>query len=151
MRFNKVYVLVKFGLVLVYILKVYCKKSSSILLTKNMFNSILVFFSEKHVPSQVLKDFSVENLETIPNTFLSKFSSKIFLSPIINYWGGIFTLYLMWGTLVLSVFFSFFLSFFRFSIGVFLNRHYRFTGLQGKERECLFYLSSTFNRSRTFI
>ena len=27
-----------------------------------MFNSILVFFSEKHVPSQVLKDFSIENL-----------------------------------------------------------------------------------------
>ena len=151
MRFNKVYVLVKFGLVLVYILKIYCKKSSSILLTKNMFNSILVFFSEKHVPSQVLKDFSVENLETIPNTFLSKFSSKIFLSRIINYWGGIFTLYLMWGTFVLSVFFSFFLSCFCFSIGAFLNRHYRFTGLQGKEREFLFYLFSTFTRSRTFI
>ena len=68
MRFNKVYVLVKFGLVLVYILKIYCKKSSSILSTKNMFNSILVFFSEKHVPSQVLKDFSVENLETTPRS-----------------------------------------------------------------------------------
>ena len=142
------YFFVKFGLVLIYIWKVYRKKSSSIVQCSIHY---LHFSFEKHVPSQVLKDFSVENLETIPNTFLSKFSSKIFLSRIINYWGGIFTLYLMWGTLVLSVFFSFFLSFFCFSIGVFLNRHYRFTGLQGKERECLFYLSSTFTRSRTFI
>ena len=142
------YFFVKFGLVLIYIWKVYRKKSSSIVQCSIHY---LHFSFEKHVPSQVLKDFSVENLETIPNTFLSKFSSKIFLSRIINYWGGIFTLYLMWGTLVLSVFFSFFLSFFCFSIGVFLNRHYRFTGLQGKERECLFYLSYTFTRSRTFI
>ena len=36
--------MVKFGLVLIYIIKVYCKKSSSILLRKNMFNSILAFF-----------------------------------------------------------------------------------------------------------
>ena len=144
------YFFVKFGLVLIYIWEIYRKKST---LINSLLCSIhyLYFSFEKHVPSQVLKDFSVENLETIPNTFLSKFSSKIFLSRIINYWGGIFTLYLMWGTLVLSVFFSFFLSFFCFSIGVFLNRHYRFTGLQGKERECLFYLSSTFTRSRTFI
>ena len=37
------YFLVKFGLVLIYILKVYRKKSSSILLRKNMFNSLLAF------------------------------------------------------------------------------------------------------------
>ena len=32
-----------------------------------MFNSLVLHFAfEKHVPSQVLKDFSVENLETTP-------------------------------------------------------------------------------------
>ena len=36
--------LVKFGLVLISILKVYSKKSSSILLRKYMFNSLLAFF-----------------------------------------------------------------------------------------------------------
>ena len=35
---------------------------------------------------QVLKDFSVENLKTILSTFLSKLSSKIYLSRIISYW-----------------------------------------------------------------
>ena len=44
--------------------------------------------------SQVLKNFSVENLETTPSTFTSKFSSKIYSSRIIYYWGSIFTLYL---------------------------------------------------------
>ena len=39
-----------------------------------MLNSLLVFFFGKHVPSQVLKGFSNENLETNPSTFLSKFS-----------------------------------------------------------------------------
>ena len=63
-----------------------------------MFNSLLAFFFwKKHLPSQVLKDFSVENLETTPSTFLSKFSSEIYLSRIISYWGSIFTLYLTWG------------------------------------------------------
>ena len=73
---------------------------------------------ENHVLSKVLKDFSVENLETTLPTFLSKFSSKICLSAIINYWGSIFTLNWTWGAFslvcVVSVFFfSFFLlSFF---------------------------------------
>ena len=73
------------------------------------------FSFEKYVPYQVLKDFSVENLETTHSTFLSKFSSEI-LSRIVNYWGSIFSLYLTWGPFslvcVLSVFF--FLSFFFF-------------------------------------
>ena len=61
------YFFVKFGLVVIYILKFYRKKFSSILLRKNMFNSLVLHFAfEKHVPSQVLKDFSVENLETTP-------------------------------------------------------------------------------------
>ena len=38
------YFLVKFSLVLIYILKVYRKESSSILLRKNMLNSLLAFF-----------------------------------------------------------------------------------------------------------
>ena len=33
-----------------------------------MFNSLIAFCFEKHVPSQVLKDFSVENLETTPRS-----------------------------------------------------------------------------------
>ena len=44
----------------------------------------LHFSFEKYVPSQILKDFSVENPETTPSTFLSKFSSEIYLSRIIN-------------------------------------------------------------------
>ena len=54
----------------------------------------LHFSFEKNVPFQVLKDFSVENLETTLSTLLSKFSSKIYLSRIINYRGSIFALYL---------------------------------------------------------
>ena len=38
------YFLVKFGLVIIYMLKVYREKSSSILLRKNMFNSLLAIF-----------------------------------------------------------------------------------------------------------
>ena len=104
------YFFVKFGLVLIYIWKVYRKKSSSIVQCSIHY---LHFSFEKHVPSQVLKDFSVEDLETIPRTFLSKFSSEIYLSRIINYWGSIFTSYLTWETFslvcVLSAFFSFFI------------------------------------------
>ena len=59
-----------------------------------MFNSLLAFSSEKQEPSQILKDFSVENLETTRNTFLSNFFSEIYLFRIINYYGSIFTLYL---------------------------------------------------------
>ena len=89
-------------------------------------NHYLHFSFEKYAPSQVLKDFSVENLETTPSTFHSKFSSEIRLSRIINYWGSIFTLYLTWGAFslvcVLSVFFflSFVLLFFPFFYRYFL-------------------------------
>ena len=38
-----------------------------------MFNSLLAFSSEKQEPSQVLKDFSVENQETTRNTFCLNF------------------------------------------------------------------------------
>ena len=109
---------VKFGLVLIYILKVYCKKSSSILLRKNIFNSFFFSF-EKHVPSQISKDFSNENIKTAPSTFLKKIWSEIYLSWTINYWVSIFTLSLTWGAFSLvcvpSVFvLCFFLLFFLF-------------------------------------
>ena len=108
LRLNEIqgfYFLFKFGLVLTYILMVYCKKSSSIFLKKDMFNS-LHFSFEKQKPSQVLKDFSVENLETTPSTFFSKFSSDIYLELLII-GGSIFALYLTSGAfffLFLSVF-----------------------------------------------
>ena len=76
--------LVKFGLVLIYVLKV----------RKNMFNSLLTFFYENYVPFQVLKDFSVENFKNTPSTFFLNFFSEIYLSRIINYCCSIFTLYL---------------------------------------------------------
>ena len=72
----------------------YLKKSCSILLRKKYSIHYLHFSFEKHAPSQVLKDFSVENVKTTPSTFLSKFSSEIYLSRIINYWCSILTLYL---------------------------------------------------------
>ena len=103
--------LVKFGFVLIHILKVYRKKSSSILMRKNMFNSLLAFFIRKACTFS-----SFEDLETTPSTFLSKFSCELYLSRIIKYWGSIFTLYLTWGAFslvcVLSVFFYLFLLFF---------------------------------------
>ena len=77
------------------------------------------------IPIQLLKDFSVENLKTTSSTFLTKFSSEIYLSRFIDYCGSIFTLYLTWGAFslvcVLSVFFfSFFLSsFFSLFLSVF--------------------------------
>ena len=55
------YFFVTFGLVLICIWKVCRKKSSSIVPCSIHY---LHFSFEKHVPSQVLKDFSVENLES---------------------------------------------------------------------------------------
>ena len=125
------YSLVKFSLVLISISKFYRQKCSSMLLRKIC--SIHYFYLpfEKHVSCEVLKDFYVENLETTPSTFCSKFSSEIYLSRIINYWDSIFLLYLTWGAFslvcVLSVlFFLFFLScffFFSFSLGIFFDKH----------------------------
>ena len=77
----------------------------------------LHFSFEKQVPSQVLKDFSVENLETTLSPFLSKLSSDIHLSPNINYWGSIFVIpnvrSVQCGLCSIHIFFlSFFLLFF---------------------------------------
>ena len=48
----------------------------------------------------------------------------------------------------IRIFFSFFLSsFLSFSIGIFFDKHKRFTGLQGRERELLFFLFTTSTHS----
>ena len=75
------------------------------------------FSFEKYVPFQILKDFSVENLETTSSIFLSKFLSETFLPRIIHYRGSIFTLCLTWGAFSLvcalsAFFFPFFFVFF---------------------------------------
>ena len=99
------YFLVKFRLVLIYVLTVYRSKSSSASLKKEKLKKCLIhylhFSFEKNAAFQVLKDFSVENFETTPSTFLPKFSSEIHLSLIINYRCSIFTLYLTLGVLSL--------------------------------------------------
>ena len=78
----------------------------------------LYFSFEKHGLSEVLKDFSVENLKITPSTFLSRFSCKIYLSQIIKYWDNNFTLYLTWGVFsllfALSLFIYLFILFFFF-------------------------------------
>ena len=103
------YFSVKFGLVLIYILKVYRKKSSSILLRKNMFNSLLAFCFWKACTFSSFERFLWWKFTN---------NSQIYLSGIINYWDSILTLYITWGVFslvcVLSVFFSFFLSCFFF-------------------------------------
>ena len=96
------YFLVKFGLVLIYRLKVYRKKYSSILLRKNMIN----FSFEKYVPSQVFNGFSVENLETTPSNFLSKFFSWDIISNVRS---------VQFGLCCNRIFFSFFFFVFFYS------------------------------------
>ena len=112
------YLLFKFGLVLIYVLKVYRKKSSLILSRKNMFNSLLAFSSCIFFFFSIFERFLYWKSRHYSSSFLQKFSSEIFLSWIINYWGSVLhTLYLTWGAFslicVLSVFF-FFLSSFSF-------------------------------------
>ena len=99
------YFFVKFGLVLIYILKVYRKKSSSILLRKNMFNSLLAFCFWKACTFSSFERFLC---------WKSRNYSQIYLSRIINYWDSILILYITWGAFSLVCFISvfFFLSFF---------------------------------------
>ena len=139
------YFWVKFDLVLIYMLKIYRKKSLWFYWEKICSIHYLHFPFEKHLPSQVLKNFSVENLETTPSTFFSKCFCEICLSRIINYWGSVFTLYITWGAFslicVLSVFF--FLSFFSFFSVFSLIDTNDSVGLQGRERKSLFFLFLT--------
>ena len=64
------YFFVKFGFVLIYVLKVYRKKVLFDFIEKKYISWIhyLHFAFKKHVPSQVLKDFSAENFETTPRS-----------------------------------------------------------------------------------
>ena len=124
--------LVKFGLVLIYILKVHRKNSLCFFLRKNMFNSLLIFFfCEKLVHSQVLKDFSFENLETTSSTFLSKCSCEIHLLWIIS----IFTLYLTSGALSLVC-----VSFFFFSFCIRIWQALAIHRIAGKEEGIVIFL-----------
>ena len=114
-----------FWLNLVWFLFIYERfivKNSLILSRKNIFKSLFAFSFSKICTFSSFENFSVENIQTIPSTFLSKFSSEIYLSRIINYWGSIFTSCLTEGTFslvcILSVFFSFFL-FCCFSFSIF--------------------------------
>ena len=122
------YFLVKFGLVLIYILKVYRKKSSSILLRKNMFNSLLAFCFWKACTFSSFERFLC---------WKSRNYSQIYLSGIINYWGSILTLYITWGAFslvcVLSVFFSSFLSCFFFFFYRYFPWQTRFIRWEGRE------------------
>ena len=68
-----------------------------------------------------VKDFSVENLEITPKTFLSRFSCEIYLSRIMNYW-GIILHYIEREERSISIFFLSFFSF-SFSVGIFLDKH----------------------------
>ena len=124
------YFFVKFGLVLIYILKVYRKRPSSILLRKNMFNSLLAFSFWKACTFSCFERFLC---------WKSRNYSQIYLSGIINYWGSIFTLYIRWGAsslvCVLSLSSCLFLSCFFF----FFYRYFSWQTLtihkMGRERE----------------
>ena len=100
------YFLVKFGFVLIYILKVYRKKSFLILLRTNMFNSLLAFFFWKACTFSSFERFLC---------WKSRNYSQIYLSRIINYWAGILTSCITWGALSLVCFLSvFFFPYFLF-------------------------------------
>ena len=117
------YFLVKFFLVLIYTLKVYFKRSSSIWLRKKYSIYYLHFSFDNHVLYHFLKGFSVENLEITPSTFLSKIFCEICLSWITLYWTwGAFSL-----VCVLSVFFFRTFFFFLF-LSVFSLTDKRFIG-----------------------
>ena len=105
------YFFVKFGLVLIYTRKVYRKKSSSIVQCSiDYFH----FSFEKHVLSQVLKDFSAEILETTPRSiYLELLIIGVVFNIIHNVRSvqfGLFPIRIFF----LSVFLSFFLLFFFF-------------------------------------
>ena len=108
------YFFVKFGLALIYILKVYRKKSSSILIRKNK-NKNKIKIRIKFITCILLfKNIYLLKFWKIYMLKILKIYSQIYLSEIIYYCGSILTLYITWGAFslacVLSVFFSFILS-----------------------------------------
>ena len=116
---QRFYFFVKFDLVLIDILKIYRKKSSSILLRKNMFNSLLPFFFRKACTCSSFETFLFWKFRNY---------SQIYLSQIIDYWYSMLTLYITWGAFSLAFSPSFFLFFFRFNFIFHMfteNRHFR--------------------------
>ena len=116
LRLNEIqsfYFLFKFGLVLIYILKVYRKRSSSILLRKNMFNYLHFFWKAYTFLS--FERFLCWKFRNYSQHVFSKFSADIYLELLII-GGSIFTLYLASAAFSLvcvgSIFFSFFFFFF---------------------------------------
>ena len=100
------YFLVKFGLALIYISKV-CRKNPLRFYWEKICSIHYLHFSfEKHVPSQVFKGFSVENLETTPSNFLSKFFSWDIISNVRS---------VQFGLCCNRIFFSFFFFVFFYS------------------------------------
>ena len=106
------YFLVKFCLVLIYIFQFYRKKSSSILLRKNLFNSLLAFF--------FWKACTVSSFER-SLCWKSRNYSQIYLPRFINYWDSILILYTTSGAFSLVCFLSVFFSFFHSSYFLFLS------------------------------
>ena len=85
------YFLVKFGIWFGSCLYI-SQKILSDFIEKNISIHHLYFSLEKHIPFQVLKGFSIQNLETTTSLFHSNFFCEIYLSRIINYRGSVFTL-----------------------------------------------------------
>ena len=97
------YFFVKFGLGSYLYIKGLSKKPFSILLRKNMFNSLLAFFFWKACTFSSFERFLC---------WKSRNYSQIYLSRIINYWDSILTLYITWGAFSLVCFLSVLFFFF---------------------------------------
>ena len=120
------YFLVEFCLVLIYILKVYFKRSFSILLIKKIFHSLLVFFFWRACTFSIFETFLCWKFRNYSQHFsLEIFFWDLFIS---NYYLLGYYFYIMlnersveFGLRFIRIFFlSFF--FFSFSISVFLDR-----------------------------
>ena len=117
------YFLVKFCLVLIYILKVYFKRSSSILLIKKILNSLLIFFFWKALTFSIFERFLCWKYRN----YSQHFSLDIFLWDLELLNNGVLFLHYIEREQrsVWFVFypFFFFFSFFLFFISFFLDRH----------------------------
>ena len=134
------YFFVKLGLVLIYTLKVYRKKFFSILLRKNMFNSLLAFCFWKACIFSSFERFLCWKFRNY---------CQIYLSGIINYWDSIIhdVRSVQFGLCSIHIFFflSFFLSCFFLFLSVFSLIDTKIHKM-GRERKSLFFLFSTSTR-----
>ena len=143
LRLNEIqsfYFLFKFGLVLIYILKVYRKRSSSILLRKNMFNYLHFFWKAYTFLS--FERFLCWKFRNYSQHVFSKFSADIYLELLII-GGSIFTIYLASAAFSLvcvgSIFFSFFFFFFFYQY--FPWRILKIQRIAGNQEEVIIFLS----------